>query len=348
MTTPPIAPESSTDGVPAVDAVHTGVTPGEASIAVRGHSANGRGVSGFSHVDYAMRSHSDQLSGIRATSYDGVGVEGECLTRPDGTSGGPAGSGGTAAGVAGSSAAGAGVSGTGTTAGVVGMSAAGAGVIGNGKTAGVEGTCAAGAGVVGNGTTGGSFDGQFEGIHAVGHHQSAAGIAGYNDSTGPGIFGKSTSGPAGYFEGDVVVTGDVRLTGADLAEHFSVGDPGGAEPGTVMVLDGIDHVRMSDCAYDPKVIGIVSGAQSYRPGVVLDHQADVPGRQPLALVGKAFCKVDASFGAVEVGDLLTTSATPGHAMKAVERDRALGAVLGKAMGSLRAGCGLVPVLVTLQ
>jgi hypothetical protein len=115
-----------------------------------------------------------------------------------------------------------------------------------------------------------------------------------------------------------------------------------------MVLDGIDHVRMSDCAYDAKVIGIVSGAESYRPGVVLDHRADVPGRQPLALVGKTFCKVDASFGAVEVGDLLTTSATPGHAMKAVERDRALGAVLGKAMGSLRAGRGLVPILVSLQ
>jgi hypothetical protein len=310
MANTPITAESSTAEVPAVDAVHTGVTPGEASIAVRGHSANGRGVSGFSHADYAMRTHSDQSSGIRATSYDGVGVEGECITRPDATSGGPAGSGGNAAGVAGSS--------------------------------------AAGTGVVGKGTTGGSFEGTFEGIHVLGHHQGAAAIAGYNDSSGPGIFGKSTSGPAGYFEGDVVVTGDVRLTGADLAEHFSVGDPGGAEPGTVMVLDGIDHVRMSDCAYDPKVIGIVSGAQSYRPGVVLDHRADVPGRQPLALVGKAFCKVDASFGAVEVGDLLTTSATPGHAMKAVERDRAFGAVLGKAMGSLRAGCGLVPILVSLQ
>ena len=144
MANPPITAESSTAGVPAVDAVHTGDAQQEASIAVRGHSATGRGVSGFSHADYAMRAHSDQLSGIRATSYDGVGVEGECITRPDGTSGGPAGSGGTAAGVAGSSAAGAGVSGTGTTAGVVGLSAEGAGVIGNGKTAGVEGSSAAG------------------------------------------------------------------------------------------------------------------------------------------------------------------------------------------------------------
>jgi hypothetical protein len=94
MANNPITAESS----PAVDAVHTSGAQQEASIAVRGHSDTGRGVSGSSHADYAMRAHSDLLSGIRATSYDGVGVEGECITGPDGTSGGPAGSGGTAAG----------------------------------------------------------------------------------------------------------------------------------------------------------------------------------------------------------------------------------------------------------
>jgi hypothetical protein len=217
MTNTPITAESSTDGVPAVDAVHTGVTPGEASIAVRGHSDNGRGVSGSSHTDYGIRAHSNRLSGIRATSYDGVGVEGECITRPDGTSGGPAGSGGTAAGVAGSSAAGAGVLGNGKTAGVEGLSAVGAGVLGNGKTAGVVGTCLEAKGVVGNGMTGGFFDGQFEGIHVVGHHKQAAGIAGYNTTSGPGIFGKSTSGPAGYFEGDVIITHGCTVAGKPVA-----------------------------------------------------------------------------------------------------------------------------------
>jgi hypothetical protein len=51
---------------------------------------------------------------------------------------------------------------------------------------------------------------------------------------------------------------------------------------------------------------------------------------------------------VEVGDLLTTSATPGHAMKAADPARAFGAVLGKALGSMREGRALVPILVTLQ
>jgi hypothetical protein len=49
-----------------------------------------------------------------------------------------------------------------------------------------------------------------------------------------------------------------------------------------------------------------------------------------------------------VGDLLTTSATPGHAMKVADPARALGTVLGKALGSLRQGRALVPILVTLQ
>jgi len=51
---------------------------------------------------------------------------------------------------------------------------------------------------------------------------------------------------------------------------------------------------------------------------------------------------------VEVGDLLTTSATPGHAMKATDNARAFGAVLGKALAPLPSGKGLVPILVTLQ
>ena len=48
------------------------------------------------------------------------------------------------------------------------------------------------------------------------------------------------------------------------------------------------------------------------------------------LVGKVFCKVD---GAIDVGDLLTTSQTPGHAMKATDPQRAFGAVIGKALKS---------------
>jgi hypothetical protein len=71
-------------------------------------------------------------------------------------------------------------------------------------------------------------------------------------------------------------------------------------------------------------------------------------RHPLALMGKTYCRVDAQFAPVALGDLLTTSATRGHAMKAVDSSRAFGAVIGKALAPLRSGTGLIPVLVALQ
>jgi hypothetical protein len=49
-----------------------------------------------------------------------------------------------------------------------------------------------------------------------------------------------------------------------------------------------------------------------------------------------------------VGDLLTTSPTPGHAMAARDHGRAFGAVFGKALAPLQSGIGLLPVLVALQ
>ena len=64
-------------------------------------------------------------------------------------------------------------------------------------------------------------------------------------------------------------------------------------------------------------------------------------------MGKVCCKADAQFGPIEVGDLLTTSPTPGHAMKASDPAKAFGAVIGKALGSLKAGTGLIPIIVAL-
>lgn len=92
----------------------------------------------------------------------------------------------------------------------------------------------------------------------------------------------------------------------------------------------------------------MSGAGGLRPGIVLGRQADARDRCPLALAGTVFCQADASNGPIGLGDLLTTSSTPGHAMRATDPVRAFGAVLGKALGELRTGRGLVPVLVALQ
>lgn len=142
--------------------------------------------------------------------------------------------------------------------------------------------------------------------------------------------------------------GDIVLSNADCAEDFDVGSPESVEPGTVMVLDQEGVLRPSAEAYDRKVAGIISGASGCKPGIVLDRKESPHCRMPLALAGKAYCKVDASHDAVEVGDLLTTSPTPGHAMKASDPVRAFGAVIGKALSPLREGRGLIPVLVALQ
>lgn len=147
--------------------------------------------------------------------------------------------------------------------------------------------------------------------------------------------------------GNVNLLGDVQLIGADVAEQFRVTGDRPAEPGSVMILSGVDSVAVSTTPYDQRVAGIVSGAGNYRPGIVLDRQS-AEGRSPLALSGKVWCLVDADEEAIALGDLLTTSAIPGHAMRATDRARAFGAVIGKALGSLQSGRGLVPVFVALQ
>lgn len=142
--------------------------------------------------------------------------------------------------------------------------------------------------------------------------------------------------------------GDVILTNADAAEDFDVVDAEGVEPGSVLVIDDHSHLAVSTVEYDRRVAGVVSGAGEYRPGIVLDRQGSRSDRLPVALMGKVYVNANASQHPISVGDLLTTSGIPGHAMKATDSDRAFGAVIGKALGPLPAGIGQVPILVSLQ
>ena len=141
---------------------------------------------------------------------------------------------------------------------------------------------------------------------------------------------------------------DIVLANADCAEDFDIVCVEQVEPGTVMVIDQDGALRQSDRAYDKRVAGVISGAGNYKPGIVLDKQESSNIRMPVALMGKVYCKVDASYGAIEVGDLLTTSSTPGHAMRADDPMKAFGTVIGKALRPLKEGQGLIPILVSLQ
>jgi hypothetical protein len=191
-----------------------------------------------------------------------------------------------------------------------------------------------------------------EAVHGETRSAAVAAVAAYQlneASETAALYARHAGGrTAGFFEGNVVVTGDISLTGADFAEEFSIADGSSPQPGTVVVLDDAGDLRESTDAYDRRVTGVVSGAGTYRPGLVLDRQQDGTARQVVALVGKVYCWVDADQGPVAVGDLLTTSATPGHAMRAVDPARAFGAVIGKALRPLACGRGLIPVLVALQ
>jgi hypothetical protein len=143
-------------------------------------------------------------------------------------------------------------------------------------------------------------------------------------------------------------SGDIFLNNADCAEEFDVLDLQDIEPGTVMVIENEGKLRQSTVAYDKRVAGVISGAGNYKPGIVLDKRHTDFNRQSISLMGKVYCKVDADISPIEVGDLLTTSSTPGHAMKAVDPLKAFGAVIGKALRPLRKGTGLIPLLIALQ
>jgi hypothetical protein len=137
--------------------------------------------------------------------------------------------------------------------------------------------------------------------------------------------------------------------GADLAEPFTMSESTVA-PGAVVVIDP-DHpgrLKLSTRAYDHKVAGIISGAGGVRPGISMIQAEALEGGHNVALSGRVYALVDASTEPVEPGDLLTTSGTPGHAMKAVDAAKAQGAILGKAMSRLEKDRGLVLVLVSLQ
>ena len=143
-------------------------------------------------------------------------------------------------------------------------------------------------------------------------------------------------------------SGDIRLLGADCAEQFDIGEYDPVQPGSVLVID--ENGTLGPCvrAYDKRVAGIVSGANGFHPGLILDSRPANNQRAPIALSGKVYCHVDAQYGAIEVGDLLTTSSTKGMAMKAADPMQAFGAVVGKALQPLDSGTGLIPVLVALQ
>jgi hypothetical protein len=152
---------------------------------------------------------------------------------------------------------------------------------------------------------------------------------------------------AGHFDGNVEVTGDIRLVNGDCAERFQVETGADCSPGTVMIITESGLLAPCSLPLDTRVIGVVSGAGSLKPALILDCKMGGSDAVPIALSGKVYCKVDARSVPIVTGDILTTCDTLGHAMKC-EPSRSNGCVIGKALGSISGDVGLLPILVGLR
>jgi len=143
-----------------------------------------------------------------------------------------------------------------------------------------------------------------------------------------------------------------RPSSQDLASLLDVSEA--VEIGDVLVADRTYEgwMRRSEMAADAAVVGIVTSTDGVVLGAGVDRFAEVDQQQfedsfaPVAMSGIVRCKVDASYAAIGVGDLLSTSPTPGHAMRAEMATP--GTILAKALESMDDGTGTIRVLVMLR
>jgi hypothetical protein len=164
---------------------------------------------------------------------------------------------------------------------------------------------------------------------------------------------KLTSGSGAsitFQDGTVQSTAYTGVTcGGDYAESVDVsGSRTNYVPGDVLVIDpnAPGKFLKSAEAYSTSVTGIYST----KPGTVGRRQttAKSPDEVPMAMMGIVPTKVSAENGVIRPGDLLVTASKLGYAMKGTDRGKMLGAVIGKALGNLDSGTGVIEVVVTLQ
>jgi hypothetical protein len=177
--------------------------------------------------------------------------------------------------------------------------------------------------------------------------------------------------------GNLAIDGVYTAGGADYAELIDVeGTEDAYEPGDVLVIsDEVDRaVELSAAPNSTRVIGVYStdpgfvagtdtpeeqiareervlaeagveeGSELSAAQIQLIETSD--GKIEVAIAGIVPVKVTDENGPIQRGDLLTTSSTPGVAMKATNPQ--IGTVLGKAMGVLESGTGVIEVLIMLQ
>jgi hypothetical protein len=150
-------------------------------------------------------------------------------------------------------------------------------------------------------------------------------------------------------QGSVFAAKGFFTGGVDYAESVAVtGDRVGYTPGDVMAIDekAADGFSLTHTAYST----LVAGVYSTQPGMLASTHPMEPEKfaaeVPLAMFGIVPCKVSAENGAISRGDLLVSAATPGYAMKGTDKNKMLGAIIGKALDPLPQGTGVIRVLLS--
>ena len=168
------------------------------------------------------------------------------------------------------------------------------------------------------------------------------------DNQGRVGIGKTNPTEALDVVGNIKATGNISATYQDVAEW--VPSTQKLQAGTVVVLDTgkSNHVMASATAYDTKVAGVISE----QPGIILGVGGE--DKVMVATTGRVRVRVDATRGAIKVGDLLVTSEVEGVAMKSIPVDlggtqlHRPGTIIGKALEPLEKGVGEILVLLSLQ
>ena len=121
---------------------------------------------------------------------------------------------------------------------------------------------------------------------------------------------------------------------ADLAEKYETDAE--LEAGTVVCFGGDKEVTACEHEADHRVAGVISTDPAYMMNSAGEGQY-------IALTGRVPCKV---VGPVAKGDLLVSSSVKGHAM--ADNDAKPGRIIGKAVGSIDSGEGVIEVLVNMM
>ncbi len=273
-----------------------------------------------------------------------------------------------APGVAGYSEQGVGVLGQAATGFAVYGTSPGVGVGGSGQVYGVYGESAAQ-------TQGAGYGGYFASSTGIGVFGESTALTSLNNNYAPGVYGRSERGAgvlgeaggpgsvAGLFLGHVVIEGDLFATGSKAGYVVDIARNDGDKPlvrGHLVVVTGaadpvlgdipVPLVRKADTAASTAVIGVVDAPYGRgEDGVGRGENGPIAPGEYLTIVTLGTfgaINVDASYGAIQPGDLLVSSPTPGHAMRTEAPD--VGTVVGKALGTMEDGTGSIAVMVTLQ